>query len=312
MSENQAREAALDLAWSLWTELGVPGPHRSHPHTVLDLEHLILATGWLCREDVRLADLALAWCGQHHHRISAVRLAGLLKTVHPQMRSSADSFLGQLAADGRKMSREHDIRELTVRLERPALLRLRLRALFGVSGRADVVAFLLSSPTSWVTAAEIEDTGIAKRNVAVILNEFAEGGVAASRPRRNAREFRLSQPAALGAVVAVSHATVFPAWGKVFEWMRLGEELSSIPEDKPATRDVEVARHSALIESLAIALGIEKPDMGRRRSATDTIDWVVDTARNIADGVGPPVAGNLEITPASRHASPAKRVRAST
>jgi hypothetical protein len=312
MIKDRAREASLDLAWSLWTELGVPGPRRNHQRAILDPERLILVTPWSCRDDARIIDLAFAWCTQHSHRISAPRLAGLLRTTQLEIRASAERFLGELAAHGVKIAnvqawpppRPRDSRDLTVRLERAALLRLRVRTLVGVSGRADVITALLASPKSWVTAAELEDVGIAKRNVAVILGDFAEGGIALSRRRGNAREFRLSNPTSLGAVVALPQTAVFADWSAIFEWMRLAVELSSIPADKPATLQVEVARHKATVESLALALGLPLVPSG---SATQTVAWLVDTARAIADGVAPAVGGTGGVQPKKRPASAAQR-----
>ncbi len=56
---------AADLAWSLWTELGVPGVIRRHASLVVDPEPLLVATPELARTDQRLQDEVLRWWKAH-------------------------------------------------------------------------------------------------------------------------------------------------------------------------------------------------------------------------------------------------------
>ncbi|MBW1878803.1 MAG: hypothetical protein JRI25_26040 [Deltaproteobacteria bacterium] len=304
MARDLARDAALDLAWSLWTELGVPGPRRSHQRAILDPERLIVVTPSICRDDARLADLAFSWCTGHAHRISGSRLKGLLRSAHHDVRIAAEAFLGELATEGIHLvrvppvspARPRDRRDVAVQIERPALLRLRVRALLGLSGRADVLVALLSSPDTWIRAAALEDVGIAKRNVARILAELAEGGIARSRRRGNVREFRLSNPTAFGTVVALPRDAVFPDWPAIFEWMRLADELASLPAGRPATLRVEVARRRESLEGLAATLGFPRHESVALSDPEPLVAWVVATACAIADGTAHPVAG-----PAGRH-----------
>ena len=68
----------IDLGWSLWTELGVPGVIRRHAHVAIDPEPLIVFSPWLLRHDARLQEEVVRWCVAHADRISASRLHGLL------------------------------------------------------------------------------------------------------------------------------------------------------------------------------------------------------------------------------------------
>ena len=45
---------ALDLAWSLWAELGVDGRLRRHDWQAIDLEPLIIFTAYIASFDSRL------------------------------------------------------------------------------------------------------------------------------------------------------------------------------------------------------------------------------------------------------------------
>jgi len=52
----------LDLAWSLWTELGVAGHQRKHRQCVILPEELILLTAAIAEEDPRLRETSF-WEG---------------------------------------------------------------------------------------------------------------------------------------------------------------------------------------------------------------------------------------------------------
>ena len=53
----------LNLAWSLWTELGVAGIKQNHQDVFLILiEELVIFTSVLTEIDPRLRDESLDWC----------------------------------------------------------------------------------------------------------------------------------------------------------------------------------------------------------------------------------------------------------
>lgn len=267
-------ELALEFLWSLWTELGAPGPRRSHRHVVVDLERLLLATPWLARDDARLLDLAFAWCVQHRRWVSGQRLTTLLNAAPGRVRDAATPFFGELASAGVTVARvapceparDRDARTIRMDLGRSALLQLRVRALVGVSGRADVLLGLLAVSESWPNveglwldaSALVEEVALAKRNVARILAELAEGGIVHERRRGNRHEFRLASPDALKQVVGQS-TSVFPNWGRVFHWLHLVGTLLDLDDRKPASFQVEVARARGALTDLALALDLHPP-----------------------------------------------------
>lgn len=194
MGEDRQEESPLDLVWSLWTELGVPGPRRDHRRAILDPERFLMVTPWLARADARLSDLVFGWCVQHGTRLSGSRLTALVRTAHPDVRLAAEVFLAELATAGVPLvrvpplsaARPRSHRGLPIDAERPALMRLRTRALVGVGGRADLLVALLSAPDAWVSASSlVDDVGMAKRHIARVLAELADG---THRPRTSARE----------------------------------------------------------------------------------------------------------------------------
>ena len=75
----------LDLAWSLWTELGVAGVKRNHQKFLVPIEELILLTVTLAKTDPRLCLESLDWCSQYHHFFSISRLKCLIKSFETSL-----------------------------------------------------------------------------------------------------------------------------------------------------------------------------------------------------------------------------------
>ncbi len=300
MDEHRSAEVALRLLWSLWSELGVPGPRRDHRRAILDPERLLTVTPWFARSDDRLSDLVFSWCLQHGTRLSGSRLSALVRGAHPDVRSAAELFLAELATAGAPLvrleplsaARPRSHRDLPLTVERPALLRLRMRALVGVGGRADLLVALLSAPNAWVSASSlVGEVGFAKRHVARILAELVEGTLANSRQRGNVREFRLANPRALSELVTLPPEAAFPPWSAVFEWMRLTCELWSLSTDRPATARVEVARRREALLALASELGLSRLAPAEWADEATLLAWVAENARGMADGSAPFVGG---------------------
>jgi hypothetical protein len=300
MGEDRQGEAPLDLVWSLWTELGVPGPRRDHRRAIVDPERLLMVTPLFARADARLSDLVFAWCVQHGTRLSGSRLTALVRTAHPDVRFAAEAFLAELATAGVPLVRVQPLsaarprshRDLPIDAGRPALMRLRTRALVGVGGRADLLVALLSAGDAWVSASSlVDEVGMAKRHIARVLAELADGTIVHGRQRGNVREFRLANPGALAELVALPEDAVFPRWGAVFEWMRLAAELGALPADRPATLRIEVARRRDALLGLNIELGLPHPAPSEATDAAAVVAWAGEHARAMADGTAGAVRG---------------------
>jgi len=59
MTELDLTAPLRELAWSLWTEFGVPGGVRNHRGVALDIEQLIVISPLLFEHDPRLRDQCL-------------------------------------------------------------------------------------------------------------------------------------------------------------------------------------------------------------------------------------------------------------
>ena len=62
-------------------------------------------------------------------------------------------------------------------LELPSLLYLRMRSLFGVGARADLLTFFLTQKKVMLTAAEATEVGYTKRNLAEIMDNLVRAGI---------------------------------------------------------------------------------------------------------------------------------------
>ena len=132
MSSEALRDALVELGWSLFTELGVPGVVRHHQGIALDPEPIVVAAPSLFELDPRLRDQMYGWCATHAGRLSVSRLQGLLR----ELPYGAHTEFRRLAATLREhakvrwpddseppWTRVPEVKARRLPLERPALLR---------------------------------------------------------------------------------------------------------------------------------------------------------------------------------------------
>ncbi|MGH7861113.1 MAG: hypothetical protein ACREOS_02635 [Candidatus Dormibacteraceae bacterium] len=202
-SSRRLSDLALSTAWSLWSELGVSGWERRHQSEAIDLEPLIPFTAWLGRQDHRLLDESLDWCISNVRFISATRLRGLLKQADSEIAAAFGDYSATVTSKVPKVNwpGEGKARRFTPSeksdipsLERPALLQLRLRALFGVGTRAEVLRLLLIDVPRGRSAADLaRESGYAKVNVAAALDLLALAGIVRIEKSGNQFRYRLGR-----------------------------------------------------------------------------------------------------------------------
>ena len=174
----------LNLAWSLWTELGVAGVLRNHQKILILVEELILFTSVLSESDSRLRDESMDWCAQFHRFISISRLRSLMDDFKG-FQGSFSKFAVALNAvsnanwpviiptDSLKisLSGKSSLRPYAS----PALLNMRARSIFGTGSRADLITFFLVHPNSDFSVSEAAEIGYSKRNLADVLIDLHFG-----------------------------------------------------------------------------------------------------------------------------------------
>ncbi len=260
-SAESAQRWALDLAWSLWTELGVSGQRRSHSNVGVDLEPLLVATAYLSRFDARLRDESLDWCVLNVSYVSSDRLRNFLRTVDENLREAFGPYAATVKkvrrvswpGDGRPFAFSSTRRSVAPDLLRPALVQLRLRAAFGVSARAEILRWLLDQPDHFVGSLELAlKAHYGKDNVADTLDLLARAGLlqkTVMTTAGNQRLFRLDRQATI--VSALSDWMKVPQqrWDAVFRVVERLIEFARTAPEKPAARAVAIQDTLADLQS---------------------------------------------------------------
>src|SRR5882724_4971398 len=207
---SELASAACRVAWGQWTALGVSGTVVPQEHAI-DLEALISFTPALRQEDPRLYDEALDWCVAHSQRLVSVgRLRHLRSTLPEAARVAYEQFAACVNATAKPRTPWPTTHAGTkVRtsgksqrpeLGQPALLQLRLRCLFGVTARADVLLRLLRPIMVHelvpLAISDFADIGT-KPTISEVLADLTMAGLVEKWRRGNRDYYELTRIAAL-------------------------------------------------------------------------------------------------------------------
>jgi len=289
---NESTSAALDLAWSLWGELGVPSAARRHSHWLADPEPLLVWTPLVAEHDARLRDEIFRWGHAHADRLSMTRLRGLLHERPTNVAASFGGLAATLAEAGSKgwpqqtgippWPRRPKPRRSPCPVDRPALAALRLRALAGVGARADLLTALATHSESWRSARDLEWLGYTKRSIARLLEELNEAGYLRRRAQRNSMQYTLvnrplwTRLAGVDNVVPIDIAAV----GSFVHHVLTVAQSSAKPI---AVRRVDAVRQRAALEQAASLLELPSPPSDDD-AATDLMQWGLLHLKRLAHG----------------------------
>jgi hypothetical protein len=255
---------ALDLAWSLWGELGVDGMWRRHDWQAIDLEPLIIFTSCIGNSDSRLRANSIDWCIANAHFASAFRLRNFAQDASPSMREAFGRYAANVKAHAKVPWPGHgDPLALwtsqhigTPDLRRPSLIQLRLRALVGVSARAEILKLMLAEPDRGQAASTLaEAAGYGKGSVAQALDLLTMAGILYVQPTVNRLVYRLAHPAELASALQWL-PDVFPDWWPIFKVTEAIAEFAHAPSMTPAARPAETQKLLKRIEPDLKRLGI--------------------------------------------------------
>lgn len=193
-----ATDAATEAAWRQWAALGSTGAGGRNPQgdervaTVIDPEALLLASLTLLPHERRLADF-VRWWAESGAALLSVQRTRTLQAQMPEALYETEPLADALAAFAASADRAGDRRwrrhageaplegrpgKGTERpnLSDPAALLLRLRAGFGVSAKADLLAVLLGRGGRPATVKALaEATGYSTVAVRVAAEEMVLG-----------------------------------------------------------------------------------------------------------------------------------------
>lgn len=211
----------LDFVWNEWAQMGILATPRFESPWAADPEALLLLTleagrsdarvfdetlDWLTvngalvsqqrlrnlcvdDDDRKLADAALAWAGEHQPALRSARGRAVATAAEPEPLFIPGASVGNpdpvFEAHGLLMgATQPSGKSQTPRLDLPINLAFRLRRLFGIGSRAEIVRFLL---TSQLPGAETEvvrrASGYARSNVRDVADALVAAGVAGSYTR---------------------------------------------------------------------------------------------------------------------------------
>lgn len=209
-----AREAGVEATWRQWASLGASGLHgqKGDAQAIVDPEALLLMSLYLEPVERRLRDFTRWWAEVGSELLSVQRTKTLLRRFPPETKERLQAFAGWAAESGDKRWRryapdgseagasERNMGRGRKGADRPRLhaspaLMLRLRAGFGVSAKADVLAYLLGINESAVSTQETADaTAYSRATVGGALGDMTRAGFIRETGDRSARYFAPTRP----------------------------------------------------------------------------------------------------------------------
>jgi hypothetical protein len=286
----------LDLAWSLWTELGVAGVKRKHQKCLITLEELIVLTVAMAKIDPRLRDESLDWCTEYHHFISISRLKLIMKSFGSLIEKPFSSYAATLNAvanthwplftDSPPLKFVPSRKSCLRPLESPALINIRSRSLFGTGARADLVTFFVTHAKGDFSAADMAEIGYSKRNLAEILEEFALTGLFEKFSLRNQQRYRLAKNDHLVKVLDPL-PDYAPSWWTILEvLLSFRDCIRRTENNSESTKVVEIRNLLQTLERNLQKLNLKAPLLQTNFQAyLDSVyAWLLEIARKIAEG----------------------------
>jgi hypothetical protein len=302
---------ALDLAWSLWAELGVDGMQR-HDWQAIDLEPLIIFTAYIGNSDSRLRANSMDWCIANARFASAFRLRNLALQSSPATREAFGRYAATVKAYARVPWPSHgDPLALWTSghiaspdLRRPSLIQLRLRAFVGVSARAEILKLMLAEPDRAQAASALaEAAGYRKGSIAQALDMLTMAGIVNVQPTANRLVYRLAHPAELAGALQWLPAA-FPDWWPIFKITEAIATFAHAPSATPIARAADVQKLIQRIDPDLKRLGIaiEVPHTAGPASFTEFEHWALTFLEDQC-GRGEPITAGREVTYTVHHLS---------
>jgi hypothetical protein len=291
----QIDQFLVGLAWSLWTELGVAGIERHHQNCLISLEELILLTACIAKKDPRLRDEALDWCSRNHYFVSISRLKTLAKSLGKTVEEPFSLFAATLNATGQTkwptfisaapLKFISSGKSTPPRCELPALLSLRVRALFGVSARADLITYFLTQASPQFTASGLTLLGYSKRNLAEILDSLVQSGLFDAFMTRNQKCYQFLKRDQMLQLIGPLPKVILP-WRDILELILLLRNcILQVEQKSEKIRIVEVRNTLMKIENTLRKLKLTPPPVQADFNAywTAFSKWLLITLRNLCE-----------------------------
>ncbi len=292
------RQQALELCWGAWAELGVSGWGRTHQNWAIDPEPLVVFTADIAESDPRLRDEVTDWCVQNWRHVSQTRLRHILTRQSGEALGDWGRFAATVNAragtrwplatterSSYKVTGRSTLRPLTD----PSLVLLRMRAMFGLSARTEILRYLLFRHPERATAAMLaETTSYAKRNVADACDVLVQAGVLSSRTVGNRFYFSLADRDSLARFVGTL-PDVAPDWSALLRVVATIVRVDETTEE--LTPEVLVVETHQTIRDISEDLDeLDIPAPRRIRGGAvlnEWSQWTESVMKNFASGAWP-------------------------
>lgn len=291
---SELREAVVETLWSQWHELGVAAVvPRRHADDAVDPEALIAFTATHAELDARLRDESIDWVLRYGTYVSRARLKNVLDDWGLKDDPAFREYAATVNAHGgdrwpgagaKPLAFRSRSRSLLENLERPALVSLRIRAIFGVGARAELIRAFLARPDIPMTAADLAaDTSYGKRNVLNELEPLHFAGLVNSVRIINADRFSLAKTDQLRALVAPIPPR-FSRWTATFGVLHLLVGLARASAKRSDLQNaVDAVRFLDDHAPMLASAGMSPPSLPPGQAAgTVFVEWSLSQARAVA------------------------------
>lgn len=292
-STRDLREHVLNTLWSQWHELGLAATvPRRHSDDFVDPEPLIAFTAVHSSLDPRLRDESIDWVLTYGSYLSRARLKNVLADWGLTVSGSFQEYAATVNAHGgagwpgagtTPLQFRSRSRAVLEDLARPALISLRIRAIFGVGARAELIRAFLSRPHLAMTAADLStETSYRKRNVLNELEPLRFAGVVKSFRAVNADRFSLVAPDRVEALVGPSPQR-FTRWMQTFGVLhRLLELTARVEKRSGLQKAVEAVAFLEEGKDMLARAEVYPPTLPTGVSAWPSfLDWAVGYSKSV-------------------------------
>ena len=288
-------DALAGLAWSLWGELGASTWERQHQGWAIELEPLIAFTANVGTHDLRLKREAVDWCVTNAGHVSVSQLRHVVKAAPAQYEAAVADFGATVSQFTRRSwpgSDAGDAYDLQPSgksrlrgLEEPSMLQLRLRAMFGVGARAEIVRCLLTSPPVGYTVAQIaEPIAYTRRQISADIEMLTSSGMIDRSVGSGPPRYSLTNDQALRTVVGAMPVAA-PRWSAIFTVLvEMAAAIQAVTTEAFNRPDVEFARRVRLLDPTLEAAQLRVPRQLDESYDTRMARWATDFATGLSAG----------------------------
>ncbi len=289
------RDGARDLAWSLWGELGVSTWQRAHQAWAIEVEPLIAFTAFLAPHDPRLLRETVDWCVRHERFVSLHQFRHVITSQRWPFAGEVARFGATVAAHTKRKwpgiawEAPYEVilsgRSRLPDLAEPSLLQLRLRALLGIGGRAEILRVLALRPTeSWTVTSIADRIAYTRRQVSLDLEMLQLGGLVRRTVDPGSATYLLADPPAV--LRFVGHLPeVAPRWAPLLRSiLGLINSVEEISKRKLQAPGVELSRQLRLLAPELRAARLQPPGPRGPRDTEVFQEWTRTLLTQLAAG----------------------------